>query len=324
MFLARATSDHGADTSFGDSETGAGSSVVDVSAPFAGQVDGGVNAMAIAPEGAIYLAGYGSDSEGNWATVLARFSPSGRLDPTFGTGGVRRIQLAAPGGFSVLEEIVLQPDGKIVAVADLFGGSEEGAPRILRYLPNGSLDPTFGNGGQLVVNPGGDIQLAAAAIQDGQLLIAGYRRDSSGDLGFVSRYLLNPLPDPPASAQGSGSGSTAAPPPGKGSLRFKGKGLKVDRKGHVAVPIACSSAGPCAGTVAIVAATGKLTGPRKKRAKILGQARYSLVADVSRALTLTLSKQARDRARSRSGLKARLAIEPSAAAPTLSALKLHR
>jgi uncharacterized delta-60 repeat protein len=340
IFLTRFTA-HGAYyPSFGDSPTTTSSVVANVSDASAPSPQAGAQDLAVGPDGKVYVAGYGTDSEGRRAAVLVRFTLSGHLDPSFGSGGIRRIQLGGPEEGSYLEHIVMQPDGKIVAVADVVNEEGENSPRLLRFLPDGSLDPNFGSGGQAVVEPGGgDTRVASAALQDGQLLVAGYHEEGSATYGFVSRYLLGPLPDGPPATSGSGSdangagsgstaGSTAAPAapgrPGSGALHSTAKSLTVDRKGHVAAPLTCSTDGPCAGTVAIVAATGKLTGPKAKRAVTFAQAKYALAAGAKKSLTLTLSGSIRGRARGKAGLRARLAIEPQGGTATLSPLKLHR
>lgn len=320
------------DTSFGDGEGLPGSTVVNFSDSGVKRPEASARAIAVAPNGAIYVAGEALDGGEERATLLARFSPSGRLDYSFGSSGFRRIQLGGPEETSSIASIVLQPDGKIVAVADVDTRLGVSSPRILRFDEDGSLDPTFGDGGQVVVNLGGtESSLSSGTIQDGQLLVAGFRREGAVTDGLVTRYLLGPLPDPPPAT--TGSGSSSAPPPaggkasgpaGIGSLRTSVKSLRVDGKGHVAVPLPCSAAGPCAGTVAIVAATGKLTGPKAKRAVTFAQAKYSVPAGTKKSTTLTLSDSARTHARGKAGLRARLAIEPQGSAATLSALKLHR
>jgi uncharacterized delta-60 repeat protein len=343
IFLTRLTAQGAYYPSFGDSPIDRLSVLANVSDPGVASPQAGAQDLAVGPDGKVYVAGYGTDSEGRRAAVLVRFTLSGHLDPGFGSGGVRRIQLGGPEESSYLEHLVMQPDGKIVAVADVADEEGENSPRLLRFLPDGSLDPTFGSGGQVVVEPGGgDTRVASAALQDGQLLVAGYHEEGPATYGFVSRYLLSPLPDPTPPATGptgteatgtggSGPGSPKAPdPPGNGQgrtggvVRVAAKSLTVDRKGHVAVPLTCSAAGPCAGTVAIVAATGKLTGPKAKRAVTFAEAKYALAAGAKKSATLTLAGSARSRARGKRGLKARFAIEPQGGTAMLSALKLHR
>ena len=94
--------------------------------------------------------------------VLVRYNQDGTLDTSFGTGGEVITDL---GGDAVLGGIVVQPDGKILAVGSLAVPVHSGDPAsidgsetdlvVARYNPDGSLDTTFGNGGVVTLaNPG--------------------------------------------------------------------------------------------------------------------------------------------------------------------------
>lgn len=97
----------------------------------AGAPAANAESMAIQPDGKIVLAGE------MWPpfAALARVTPDGSLDPSFGQGGFvvdRRLP--------VLKSVALQPDGRILV------GAEEGF-RLGRYLPDGAPDPSFGGEG---------------------------------------------------------------------------------------------------------------------------------------------------------------------------------
>ena len=82
--------------------------------------------------------------------VLTRVTPGGALDPTFGSGGSVSTDVAGGSGSrtSELRAMTLQEDGKIVTAgyarhdSDAFGGQA-----VVRYLPDGRLDPGFGSSG---------------------------------------------------------------------------------------------------------------------------------------------------------------------------------
>ena len=101
---------------------------------------------------------------------VARYAVDGTLDPTFGTGGV----ITAPNG--VADAIVVQPDGRIVAVGDRADGPNTDF-LVRRYLSNGSPDAGFANGGTAVTpvaaGDGADRAFAAAVAPDGKLVVAG-------------------------------------------------------------------------------------------------------------------------------------------------------
>lgn len=96
--VLRHLADGSLDPSFGDDGV--------VTADFGG--DAKAYAVAIQPDGRIVAAG-----EADEAIALARFLPDGRLDTSFGSGGLVRTD-ASPGGSSEALEVVIQSDGKIV------------------------------------------------------------------------------------------------------------------------------------------------------------------------------------------------------------------
>jgi|HubBroStandDraft_6_1064221.scaffolds.fasta_scaffold19482_3 uncharacterized delta-60 repeat protein len=89
-----------------------------------------VQALAVQPNGQIIAAGLHS-ANGSAAFTVARLNSSGSLDPAFGTGGTRTLNLPGGGQASV---VLIQPDGKILVIGQGFipGG---GVTLILaRYL----------------------------------------------------------------------------------------------------------------------------------------------------------------------------------------------
>lgn len=141
-------------------------------------------AVALTPDHAILVMGKIVDNENNHKIAVVRFLGDGWVDDLFGSYGVV-LSDAIPGGFKVTAGLV-QPDGKIL----LAGTNNNPWPNIflMRFMPNGSPDNSFGTGG-LVLKPYAgeayylnDMQLQA----DGQILLCG----SQGGNIFVGR--LNP------------------------------------------------------------------------------------------------------------------------------------
>ena len=100
-----------------------------------------------------------------------RTSPSGSLDPTFGSAG--KVTTAFGGNNTAM---AVQSDGKIVMV----GGSILDF-LLARYNPDGSLDTGFGTGGLVTTDIGGFTQEEARAVaiqDDGKILVAGNVRVS--------------------------------------------------------------------------------------------------------------------------------------------------
>jgi len=75
--------------------------------------------------------------------------------------------------------IALQTDGKIVAAGSIFRSFA-----LARYMPDGSLDTSFGSGGKVTTSLDGGVNAAKAfAVQsDGKILAAG---SASGAFGLA-------------------------------------------------------------------------------------------------------------------------------------------
>src|SRR5215469_7946602 len=76
---------------------------------------------------------------------LVRYALDGTLDATFGAGGI-----VVPHMNSTVFAAALQTDGKILVAAqdsDLSMGGLNGPLQLIRFLPDGSIDSQFGNGG---------------------------------------------------------------------------------------------------------------------------------------------------------------------------------
>ena len=75
--------------------------------------------------------------------ALARFTPSGRLDPTFGQGGKVVTDLGAN---DYAFDVAIQDDGGIVVVGERRAAASDRFV-VQRYRPNGTLDAGFANAG---------------------------------------------------------------------------------------------------------------------------------------------------------------------------------
>jgi uncharacterized delta-60 repeat protein len=104
---------------------------------------------------------------------LARYLPKGTLDTTFGGNGWVTTGLRDS---AVATALALQPDRKIV-VAGAATDTGLNSFALARYLPNGTLDVTFGGDGMAFTDfqIGSDNFARALAIQprDGRLVVAG-------------------------------------------------------------------------------------------------------------------------------------------------------
>jgi len=112
----------------------------------------------------------------------------GDLDPTFGVGG--KVITDFEGLGDAVGALVLQPDGKLVA-AGSSGFASVFDFTLMRYLPDGRLDPTFGVGGKVTTDFGGqDVALALILQPDGKLVAAGYSLTRTPDDDLTSNIPL--------------------------------------------------------------------------------------------------------------------------------------
>src|ERR1700737_4738263 len=102
-------------------------------------------ALTLQADGKIVVVGNRELFGGGENFVVARFNPNGRLDSTFGSGGVVTTAFPAATATEIASAVLQQPDGKI-----LVGGTAQAPGRtsptlgaLARYNPNGSLDSPF-------------------------------------------------------------------------------------------------------------------------------------------------------------------------------------
>lgn len=139
--------------------------------------------------------------------MLLRYHADGGLDKSFGDGGVLRLE-AAQG----MIDVAIQPDGRLVT-ASLLGGPvpdlPKGDPGVLvrRYLPDGSLDPSFVPARMAM--EGSPQEPAVGIDATGRIVVAGvscptYERCDT----YVSRLQPDGAKDPSFSSQVLGSQRT--------------------------------------------------------------------------------------------------------------------
>jgi uncharacterized delta-60 repeat protein len=104
--------------------------------------------------------------------MLLRFRPDGRLDRSFGKGGVVRTFL---GSHLRSKDVVVQRNGRIVlAGAYNVPGSGEARVAAVRYLPDGRVDRSFGRRGFFTRDFGVEGVAYTALLQrDGKVVIGG-------------------------------------------------------------------------------------------------------------------------------------------------------
>lgn len=126
--------------------------------------------VAVQPDGKVLVAGGGPLPEFR----IMRLLPNGSPDPTWGVNGIATTPLGVPAAST---DVTVQPDGKVVAVGN--AGSPIADFTIVRYLPNGAPDPSFGGGDGVVEVPIGSEGNRASAVAvgpGGRIGVTGYTR----------------------------------------------------------------------------------------------------------------------------------------------------
>jgi uncharacterized delta-60 repeat protein len=222
--LARYASDGGADLGFGS-----GGTVVTT----VGVASATIAAVALQPDGKIVVAGYSNNATDYDAFVL-RYTTTGVLDPTFGSGG-KLLALSGPTD-EYATAVGVQADGKIVITGSYRLGMNYDT-FLERYTSAGALDSTFGVGGKVTGAIGAASNAASAiALQpDGKILISGYALYVSQD-SFVARFATDGTLDPTF-----GSGGIATAPMGP---QDSASAIALQSDGKIVLAIQTSGAGP--------------------------------------------------------------------------------
>lgn len=170
-FVARFDSDANIDRSFGLQ----GATRISIPGGSAGAI-----ATKIQPDGKILLGGYWTFLGSN--TLLVRLTQRGRLDHTFGTGG---IAMTSFNNTNVINGIALSPDGKIIASG---GSGAKAVPSnqrlfIMRYSSTGVRE-SF-----LVTNFISNREAGASDVvlqADGKILISGFTQNPSDNFSQLA------------------------------------------------------------------------------------------------------------------------------------------
>jgi uncharacterized delta-60 repeat protein len=141
--------------------------------------------------------------------LVMRLATNGRRDKRFGRDGLATVTLPglAPTGVKGLDVF---RDGRIVLAATLDSpdGSLPSRIVVARMLPDGDLDPGFGDDGIAVVGPAGAHASSLSLTRDGVILVGGALPVSGGDAPLVLRLAPDGTPDTAFDGDGVWSGET--------------------------------------------------------------------------------------------------------------------
>lgn len=134
--VIRYNSDGTFDSSFGDG------GLVSLKPAGFGALD--LQTLALLPGNRILVGGTGNNINGNTLSLLALLDNSGKLVQKFGYGGL----IYSP---DTIQDATVQPDGKIITAGS----------NIVRYLPDGTIDPFFQQGNRAI---------SIASLQNGRFV----------------------------------------------------------------------------------------------------------------------------------------------------------
>lgn len=163
------------------------------------------------PDGSVILIGYGSPLE---LYTLIKINSSGNPDNSFGSGGVKLLQLW--GTDESMSALLVQPDKKIIAAGrkrqSVF---HPGSNAMVRYKSDGkTLDSTFGTAGKVLDFDGKEVYFQSMARQStGKIIVSSvyysfdsftlnknviFRLNANGSVdnsfGAGSQYVMPPYP----------------------------------------------------------------------------------------------------------------------------------
>ncbi len=202
------------DQSFGND----GSMIVSI-----GTWDDYATAVAVRPDGKIVVGGYWL-AGAHYQIGVIRLLPGGTLDPTFGVNGIARADIGP--NHDLARALVLQPDGKIVTAGESWTGVRYAVAHV-RFLDDGSLDPTFGTNGSTVgpVLDQNVVAYAEALQADGALVAGGFVYGATGMQWLVVRHFADGTLD-----TGFGNGGVVTADLGSGDESVRSIVIQPDGK----------------------------------------------------------------------------------------------
>jgi uncharacterized delta-60 repeat protein/CSLREA domain-containing protein len=165
--VARLNSDGSLDTSF---NVGTGA-------------DEAVKAIALQPDGKVFIAGEFTNYNGTAINRIARLNANGSLDTSFNVGTGVAISPFRPGNGPLA--LALQPDGKLLIGGGLRAYNGTDVNGLARVNPNGSLDTSFN------ASFTGQPSVSALALQPDGKVVAGAFSASNSPFTILGRLNAN-------------------------------------------------------------------------------------------------------------------------------------
>lgn len=140
-------------------------------------------------DGKLYVCGMAHTFETGEA-FLARYTSDGQPDLSFQGGTSHYLQFKINNLDTYLTDLVIRTDGRILVVGYVLVSSQP-RPALARFMPDGTLDASFGFGGQLVLNQFNATPTAAVMLDNNRFAVTGDVSLISGRDLIVMRFLSN-------------------------------------------------------------------------------------------------------------------------------------
>lgn len=160
--------------------------------------------VALQTDGKIVVAGFSNGGGAHYKFTVIRYNLDGTIDHDFGEKGIALTKIGILN--SQAYSVMVQPDGKIIAVGTTNTKEESKNIAIVRYTASGQLDTTFGTAGVTTtsINKHANFANSAALQLDGKIVVAGhyyngkdndiavlrYNKDGSIDLSFGTNGIV--------------------------------------------------------------------------------------------------------------------------------------
>ena len=184
-------------------------------------------------DGKIVVAGTARGVEGPSAFSVARYDLNGRLDKNFGNDGTVFTTFADGAVAATASAVAIQPDGKIVVAGTVQGTIDNNSVEefaLARYNSDGSLDKSFGHGGEVLTDFGPDTFSSASsiALSGDKIVVAGTSTIAGSFVFAVAEYNSNGTLN-----QNFGSGGEATNDFGPNFTVFTESGVTIEPKGQI-------------------------------------------------------------------------------------------
>jgi uncharacterized delta-60 repeat protein len=225
--LSRLNTDGTLDTSFGGDGT--------VTTDFAGNNDSAY-AVAIDGDGKIVVAG-DSRTGYYYDFAAARYNPDGSLDTSFDVDG--KVTTDFDGSADRAFDVAIASDGNVVLAGSSYQGPTYTDFALVRYLSDGSLDPSFDGDGRVTTDftNNTDQAYSVAIASDDSIVVAGIAYQAPYEIA-VARYQTNGALDTSFSGDGKVIVNAVA-----SSINEQAYGVTFDQDGKIVVAGYAAEAG---------------------------------------------------------------------------------